>query len=79
MRNNGGNNKAFDFGKTRAKLQKGKTTTFKNVAGVDEEKEELEELIDFLKDPKKIYESWSKNSYRCVINWASWNWENIIG
>jgi cell division protease FtsH len=53
MRNNGGNNKAFDFGKTRAKLQRGKTTTFANVAGVEEEKEELAEIIDFLKDPKK--------------------------
>ena len=53
MRNQGGNNKAFDFGKNRAKLQKGKTTTFDNVAGVEEEKEELAEIIDFLKDPKK--------------------------
>jgi cell division protease FtsH len=53
MRNQGGNNKAFDFGKNKAKLQKGKTTTFDNVAGVEEEKEELAEIIDFLKDPKK--------------------------
>jgi len=53
MRNSGGNNKAFDFGKSRATLNKGKTTTFKHVAGVDEEKEELSEIIDFLKDPKK--------------------------
>ena len=53
MRNNNGNNRAFDFGKTRAKLNQAKTTTFANVAGVDEEKEELEEIIDFLKNPKK--------------------------
>lgn len=53
MRSNGGNNKAFDFGKSRAKLNRGKTTTFKNVAGVDEEKEEMAEIIDFLKNPKK--------------------------
>ncbi len=53
MRNNQGNNKAFDFGKSKAKLNRGKTTTFENVAGVEEEKAELEELIDFLKTPKK--------------------------
>jgi cell division protease FtsH len=53
IRSNGGNNKAFDFGKSRARMNKGKTTTFKNVAGIDEEKEELAEIIDFLKNPKK--------------------------
>ncbi|MDC0559019.1 ATP-dependent zinc metalloprotease FtsH [Candidatus Izimaplasma bacterium] len=53
MRNNNSNSKAFDFGKNKAKLNRGKTTTFKNVAGVEEEKEEMAELIDFLKDPKK--------------------------
>ena len=53
MRSSGGNNRAFDFGKSRAKMNRSKTTTFKNVAGVDEEKEELSEIIDFLKDPKK--------------------------
>ncbi|MFP4287132.1 MAG: ATP-dependent zinc metalloprotease FtsH [Candidatus Izemoplasmataceae bacterium] len=53
IRSNGGNNKAFDFGKSRARMNKGKTTTFKHVAGIDEEKEELAEIIDFLKNPKK--------------------------
>ncbi|XMB67897.1 ATP-dependent zinc metalloprotease FtsH [Mycoplasmatota bacterium zrk1] len=58
MRNAGGGagNKAFDFGKSRAKLSRSKTTSFKDVAGVDEEKEELSELIDFLKNPKKYIE-----------------------
>ena len=53
MRNQGGNSKAFEFGKNRAKLNKGKTTTFEHVAGIEEEKAEMAELIDFLKDPKK--------------------------
>lgn len=54
MRSGGGNNKAFDFGKSKAKLNKGKTTTFDQVAALDEEKQEVSELIDFLKDPKKF-------------------------
>ena len=45
----------FDFGKSRAKLsQDGGTKTFKDVAGLKEEKEEVQELIDFLKNPKKF-------------------------
>lgn len=50
---NGQNNKAFDFAKNRAKLNREKTITFKDVAGIEEEKEEMVELIDFLKTPKK--------------------------
>jgi cell division protease FtsH len=50
---NGQNNKAFDFAKNRAKLNREKTITFKDVAGIEEEKDEMVELIDFLKAPKK--------------------------
>lgn len=44
----------FDFGKSRAKMNQESGTTFKNVAGLKEEKEEVSELIDFLKNPKKF-------------------------
>jgi cell division protease FtsH len=52
----GGNNKAMSFGKSRARMvnQGDKTVTFSDVAGVDEAKEELHEIIEFLKEPKKF-------------------------
>lgn len=50
----GGGSKSMDFGKSRAKLVEQSKATFKDVAGLTEEKEEVQELIDFLKNPKKF-------------------------
>jgi cell division protease FtsH len=51
-----GGNKALSFGKSRAKLTsaQGKKVTFRDVAGVEEAKEELQEIIEFLKEPQKF-------------------------
>ncbi len=52
---NAGNNKAMSFGKSRARLiENAKKVTFADVAGCDESKQELEEVIDFLKEPAKF-------------------------
>ena len=56
MRQQGGGGKAMSFGRSRVKMQTnlGKLT-FKDVAGLDEEKEELQEIVDFLKNPRKYH------------------------
>ncbi|TCK87854.1 cell division protease FtsH [Natranaerovirga hydrolytica] len=54
----GGGSRVMNFGKSKAKMvvDDKKSITFKNVAGLDEEKEELEELVEFLKNPRKFVE-----------------------
>ncbi len=52
--NNSSNKQAFDFSKSRAKLESDTRVRFSDVAGCDEEKEEMSELIDYLKNPKKF-------------------------
>ena len=54
----GENNRAMSFGKARVKFGKDekRKTTFKQVAGADEEKEELQEIVEFLRDPQKFTE-----------------------
>ncbi len=50
----GGNNKAFEFAKSRAHMEENVKVRFKDVAGCEEEKEEVKEIIDYLRSPKKF-------------------------
>lgn len=54
MSNSGANAKAFDFGKSRARLETKSRVRFTDVAGADEEKQEMAEIIDYLKYPAKF-------------------------
>jgi cell division protease FtsH len=59
MQSGGNNSRMMNFGRSRARLatpDNGKAVTFKDVAGVEEEKDQLEEIVDFLKNPKKYIE-----------------------
>ena len=49
----GSNSKMMNFGKSRARMTRDNKENFSSVAGLDEEKEDLEQIVDFLKDPKK--------------------------
>lgn len=69
MRNMQGGGKAMGFGKSRAKMltEKNVKITFKDVAGIDEAKEELSEIVDFLKNPKKFQDVGGKIPTGCLL------------
>jgi len=69
----------FSFGRSRAKVfAKGKqSTTFADVAGVDEAKKELEELVDFLKNPAKYNKMGARNSQRSTFVWPGRGRQNL--
>ena len=69
MKNMQGGGKAMGFGKSKAKLLAGSNTkiTFKNVAGIDEAKEDLSEIVDFLKNPKKFQNVGGKIPTGCLL------------
>ena len=64
----GGKGGAFSFGKSRARMtdEATNTTTFADVAGCDEAKEEVSELVDFLRDPSKFQ--------KLILSRCSWAW-----
>ncbi len=69
MRQMQGGGKAMGFGKSKAKLvsDKGPKVTFKDVAGIDEAKEELTEIVDFLRDPSKFQKLGGKIPKGCLL------------
>ena len=77
----GANAKAMNFGKSRARMTNGsdKQVKFAQVAGLQEEKEEVRRDCGFLKKPKEIYSSRSKNSERCAFSRTSGNRKNSTG
>ena len=69
MRQMGGKGGAFGFGKSKAKMMsdKGPKVTFKDVAGIDEAKDELAEIVDFLRDPGKFQRLGGKIPKGCLL------------
>ena len=76
-----GGNKVMNFGRSRAKvnLDEKNKKTFEDVAGAEEEKEELQEVVDFLKNPKKFADLGGADSQRRIAGRPSWYGENAAG
>ena len=76
-----GGNKALSFGKSRARLlsMQQKKVTFKDVAGVDEAKEELKEIIEFLREAQKFQKLGGRIPERRAAGWTSGNRQDFAG
>lgn len=73
-------NNAMSFGKSRARIyDKNKDKVlFSDVAGAEEEKVELMEIVDFLKNPKKYKDIWAKIPKWVLLVWPPWTWKTLI-
>ena len=76
-----GGNKALSFGKSRARLHstQQRKVTFKDVAGVEEAKEELQEIIEFLREPAEVSETGRTHSQRRAADRTSGNRQDPAG
>jgi cell division protease FtsH len=76
----GGGGKAMGFGRSKAKLMgdKGPKVTFKDVAGIEEAKEELVEIVEFLRDPMKFQKLGGKIPKGCLLIGAPGNGKTLL-
>ena len=72
------NSQGMSFGKNTARVQQSVKTRFSDVAGAEEEKEELVEIIDFLKNPRKYTELGARIPRRRSACGASGNGQNLV-